>query len=223
MNTAYGIAVRGGGDDVRSRPPWGVGSRRFIAACSLANAVLGARAVLEDVDMDMVGMRFIGAWAEHGREPAATRFADRIDCSTGIAGFSVRPDGERHAVGEFETENICRNSERVGAQLPAFGMITVAALITGDMNGLEIRFEACGEDRSYDLAQPMGQRLSETARNHGLFGESDAGPRCALDRLHPNGCIDHACRIRCRCEYCGLEFQARGGEPIETRLIVTWR
>ena len=84
-------------------------------ASSLANAVLVARAVLEDVDMDVVGMRFIGAWAEHGREPAATGFADRIDCSAGITWVSVRSDGERHAVREFETENICRNAERVGA------------------------------------------------------------------------------------------------------------
>src|ERR1700747_810611 len=53
MNTAYGIAVRGGGDDVRSRPPWGVGSRRFIAACSLANAVLGAPAGLGGAELDM--------------------------------------------------------------------------------------------------------------------------------------------------------------------------
>jgi hypothetical protein len=108
-------------------------------ARSLANAVVVARAVLEDVDMHVVGMRFVGAWAEHGREPAATRFADRIDCGTGIIGISVRPDGEGHAVREFETQNICRNSERVGAQLPAFGMIAVAALIAGDMNGLQIR------------------------------------------------------------------------------------
>jgi len=96
-------------------------------------------------------MRFVGAWAEHGREPAATGFADRIDCSAGITWVSVRSDGERHAVREFETQNICRNSERVGAQLSAFGMIAVAALITGDMNGLEIRPEACGEDRSHDF------------------------------------------------------------------------
>ena len=39
-------------------------------ARSLANAVVVARTVLEDVDMDVVGMRFVGAWAEHGREPA---------------------------------------------------------------------------------------------------------------------------------------------------------
>ena len=37
---------------------------------SLANAVVVARTVLEDVDMDVVGVRFVGAWAEHGREPA---------------------------------------------------------------------------------------------------------------------------------------------------------
>ena len=195
---------------------------KFIAS-SLANAVVVARAVLEDVDMDVVGMRFIGAWAEHGRKPAATRFADRIDCTTGITGVSVRPDGECRAVREFETQNICRNSERVGAQLPTFGMIAVAALITGDMNGLEIRPEVRGEDRSHDFAQPMGQRLSEAARNHRLFRKSDAGPRCARDRLHANRCIDHACRIRCRCKYCNLEFEACGGEPIKTRLIVTWR
>ena len=60
---------------------------KFIAS-SLANAVVVARTVLEDVDMDVVGMRFIGAWAEHGREPAATRFAHRIDCTTGITGVS---------------------------------------------------------------------------------------------------------------------------------------
>jgi hypothetical protein len=46
--------------------------------------------VLEDVDMDVVGMRFVGAWAEHGREPAATRFADRIDCSAGLT-WGLRP------------------------------------------------------------------------------------------------------------------------------------
>ena len=102
--------------------------------------------------MDVVGMRFVGAWAEHSREPAATRFADRIDCSTGITWVSVRPDGERRAVREFKTQNICRNSERVGAQLTAFGMVAVAALITGDMNGLEIRPKLCSEDRSHDFA-----------------------------------------------------------------------
>jgi hypothetical protein len=86
---------------------------------SLANAVVVARTVLEDVDMDVVGVRFVGAWAEHGREPAATGFADRIDCSASITCVSVRSDGERHAVREFETQNICRNSERMGAKLPA--------------------------------------------------------------------------------------------------------
>jgi hypothetical protein len=192
-------------------------------ATSLANAVVVARAVLEYVDMHVVGMRFVGAWAEHGRKPAATRFANRIDCGTDITGVSVRPDGEGHAVREFETHNICRNSERVGAQLPAFGMIAVAALIAGDMNGLQIRPEACSEDRSHDFAQPMGQRLSETARNHGLFRKSDAGPLRALDRLHANRCIDHTGRIRCRAKYCNLEFGACGGEPIETRLVVTRR
>jgi hypothetical protein len=88
--------------------------------------------------MDVVGMRFVGAWAEHGREPAATRFADRIDSSAGITWVSVQSDGECRAVRELETQDICRNSERVGAQLPAFGMVAIAALITGDMNGLEI-------------------------------------------------------------------------------------
>jgi hypothetical protein len=190
-------------------------------ARSLANTVLVARTVLEDVDMDVVGMRFVGAWAEHGREPAATRFADRIDGNAGITWVSVRSDGERRAVREFETQNICRNSERVGAQLPAFGMVAVAALITGDMNGLESCPEVCSEDRSHDFAQPTGQRFGEAARNHGLFRKSDAGPRRALDRLHANWCIDHACRIRCRCKYCNLEFEACRGEPIETRLIVT--
>jgi len=57
----------------------------------------------------VVGMRFVGAWVEHGREPAATRFADRIDCGTGITGVSVPADGERHAICQFETQNICRN------------------------------------------------------------------------------------------------------------------
>jgi len=65
----------------------------------------------------------------------------------------------------------------VGAQLPAFGMIAVAALITGDMNGLEIRPETCSEDRSHDFAKPMGQRLSETARSQGLFRKPDAAAR----------------------------------------------
>jgi hypothetical protein len=41
-------------------------------ARSLANAVVVARTVLEDVDMDVVGMRLAGARAEHGREPVAT-------------------------------------------------------------------------------------------------------------------------------------------------------
>jgi hypothetical protein len=91
---------------------------------SLANTVVVARTVLEDVDMDVVGMRFVGAWAEHGREPAATRFADRIDCSAGITWVSVRPDGERRAVREFETQNIRRNSERVGTQLPRMAKIS---------------------------------------------------------------------------------------------------
>jgi hypothetical protein len=109
------------------------------------------------------------------------------------------------------------------ALLPAFSMVAVAAFITGDMNGLEICPEASSEDRSHDFAQPMGQRLSEAARNHGLFRKSDAGPRCALDRLYANWCIDHACRVRCWRKHRNLEFEACGGEPIETRLIVTWR
>jgi hypothetical protein len=103
-------------------------------------------------------------------------FADRIDCSAGIT-WGLRPvDGERRAVRQFETQNICRNSERVGAQLPAFSMVAVAAFIASDMNGLEICPEASGEDRSHDFPQPMGQRFGEAARNHGLFGKSDAGP-----------------------------------------------
>ena len=126
--------------------------------------------------MDVVGVCFVGAWAEHGREPAATGFADRIDCSASIT-WGLRPvDGERRAVREFETQNICRNSERVGAQLPAFSMVAVAAFITSDMNGLEICPEASSEDRSHDFPQPMGQRFGEAARNHGLFGKLDAGP-----------------------------------------------
>src|SRR5215471_18640517 len=38
---------------------------------SRANAAVVARTVLEDADMDVVGMRFVGARAEHGREPVA--------------------------------------------------------------------------------------------------------------------------------------------------------
>jgi hypothetical protein len=143
---------------------------------SLANAVVVAQAVLEDVDMDVVSVRFVGAWAEHGREPAATRLADHLDCSTGITCLSVRPDGERRAVREIETKNIGCNSERMGAQLPAFGMVAVAAFITSDVNGLEICPKARSEDRSHDSPQPMCQRLSEAARNHRLFGKSDACP-----------------------------------------------
>jgi hypothetical protein len=75
--------------------------------------------VLEDVDMDVVGLRFVGLWAEHGREPAASRFADRIYCSAGIAWICVRSDGECRAVREFESQNICRNSERVGEHHPS--------------------------------------------------------------------------------------------------------
>jgi hypothetical protein len=126
-------------------------------------------------------MRFVGAWAEHGREPAATRLADRIDCGTDITCLSVRPDGERRAVREFETQNIGCNSERVRAQLPAFGMIAVAAFITSDMNGLEI----CPKARATKTGaatspQPMGRRRVKSARSEcldHLFIFSEAGLR----------------------------------------------
>ena len=129
--------------------------------------------------MDVVGMRFVGAWAEHGREPAATGFADRIDCSASIT-WGLRPvDGERRAVREFETQNICRNSERVGAQLPAFSMVAVAAFITSDMNGLEIcprRAAKTGATTS------PSQWASGSAKRHATTGSSASWMR-VLDAL----------------------------------------
>jgi hypothetical protein len=74
--------ARGGGSDLSVFSPHNVlpaelmrwaGRSASSGARSLENAVVVARTVLEDVDMDVVGMRFVGAWAKHGREPAATR------------------------------------------------------------------------------------------------------------------------------------------------------
>jgi len=58
----------------------------------LTNAVAVARLVLQDVDVQVLGMRPIGPWAEHRCEPPACGDADGIDHATQMF-IPIRFDG----------------------------------------------------------------------------------------------------------------------------------
>jgi hypothetical protein len=81
---------------------------------SLTNAVAVARSVLQDVDVQMLGMRSIGPWAEYRGEPPACGNADGIDRGTQML-IPIGLDGQRFAIREFEARDVDRQTGRLRA------------------------------------------------------------------------------------------------------------
>ena len=72
---------------------------------SLTNAVAVARPVLQHVDVQVLGMRRIGPWAEYRCEPPACGDADGIDRSTQML-IPIGLDGQRSAIRELEARDV---------------------------------------------------------------------------------------------------------------------
>ena len=81
---------------------WPLGHRMSGRGGSLTNAVAVARPVLQDVDVQVLGMRRIGPWAEYRCEPPACGDADGIDRATQMF-IPIRFDGQYFATRELET------------------------------------------------------------------------------------------------------------------------
>src|ERR1700719_838076 len=93
---------------------------------SQTNAVAVARAVLQDVDVHVLGMRRIGPWAEYRGEPPACGDADGIDRSTQLF-ISIRLDGHHFAIRELEARDVDRQTRRMRADLADLCAVAVAA------------------------------------------------------------------------------------------------
>src|SRR5207302_4713876 len=61
---------------------WRLGHSMSGRGRSLTNAVAVTRPVLQDIDVQVLGMRRIGPWAEYRCEPPACGDADGIDRAT---------------------------------------------------------------------------------------------------------------------------------------------
>ena len=74
---------------------------------SLTNAVAVARAMLQNIDVHVLGMHSIGPWAEYRGEPPACGDVDGIDRGTQM-GIPIGPDGQRFAIRELEARDVDR-------------------------------------------------------------------------------------------------------------------
>ena len=96
---------------------------------SLTNAVAVARPVLQDVDVQVLGMRRIGPWAEYRCEPPACGDADGIDRGKQML-ISIGLDGQRSTIRELEAHDVDRQTGRVRADLADLCAVAVAAFVT---------------------------------------------------------------------------------------------
>ena len=137
---------------------------------SLTNAVAVARPVLQDVDVQVLGMRRIGPWAEYRCEPPACGDADGIDRATQMF-IPIRFDGQCFAIRELEARDVHRQTGRVRANLAGLCAVAVAAFVTRSrVNRLEFDRELAGNERSDEIAQPMAEPFTELTGKRRLFG-----------------------------------------------------
>ena len=59
----------------------------------------------QDIDVHVLGMRGIGPWPDHRREPPACGDADGIDRSTQML-IPIGLDGQRSAIRELEARDV---------------------------------------------------------------------------------------------------------------------
>ena len=72
--------------------------------------------MLQDVDVQVLGMRRIGPWAEYRCEPPACGDADGIDRGTQMF-IPIRFDGQCFAIRELEARGVHRQTGRVRTDL----------------------------------------------------------------------------------------------------------
>ena len=82
---------------------------------SLTNAVAVARPMLQDVDVQVLGMRRIGPWAEYRCEPPACGDADGIERATQMF-IPIRFDGQYFAVQPWAWERLSKNVQQGGLE-----------------------------------------------------------------------------------------------------------
>ena len=144
---------------------------------SLTNAVAVARPVLQDVDVQVLGMRRIGPWAEYRCEPPACGDADGIDRATQMF-IPIRFDGQCFAIRELEACDVHRQTGRVRTDLAGLCAVAIAAFVTRSrVNRLEFDRELAGNERSGEIAQPMTEPFTELT---GISGRR-------IDVLHRGG------------------------------------
>jgi len=96
-----GVEAAGEGlESGRHGAPLTVGGRPGVLHGSLS-------AVLQDVDVHVIGVGRIRSWPQHGREPSACGDAERADRRPQML-VPVRFDGERPSVREFKARDIGR-------------------------------------------------------------------------------------------------------------------
>jgi hypothetical protein len=106
--------------------------------------------VQQDIDVHVLGMRGIGPWPDHRREPPACGDADGIDRSTQML-IPIGLDGQRSAIRELEARDVDRQTGRVRADLAGLG--AVAAFVTRPrVNRFEFDRELAGNERSDEVA-----------------------------------------------------------------------
>src|ERR1700731_2463783 len=136
----------------------------------LTNAVAVARPVLQDVDVQVLGMPRLGPWAEYRCDPPACGDADGIDRSTQLFIF-IRLDAQDFAIRELEARDVDRQTGRVRADLADLCAGAVAAFVTRPgVNRLEFARELAGNERSDEIAQPMAEPFTELTGKRRLFG-----------------------------------------------------
>ena len=149
---------------------WPLGHRISRRGGSLTNAVAVARPVLQHVDVQVLGMRRIGPWAEYRCEPPACGDADGIDRATQMF-IPIRFDGQCFAIRELEARDVHRQTGRVRADLAGLCAVAIAAFVTRSrVNRLEFDRELAGNERSDEIAQPMAEPLTELTGKRRLFG-----------------------------------------------------
>ena len=149
---------------------WVLGHRKSGRDGSVTNAVAVARPVLQDVDVQVLGMRRIGPWAEYRCEPPACGDADGIDRATQMF-IPIRFDGQYFAIRELEARDVHRQTGRVRADLAGLCAVAVAAFVTRPrVNRLEFDRELAGNERSDEIAQPMAEPFTELTGKRRLFG-----------------------------------------------------
>jgi len=176
----------------------------------LADPVAVARAVLLDVDMEMVVVGLVRAGAEDRREPAAGRNPEscerRIRC---CAGF--RLDKDDRSIGELEAGDVDGKSLRVGRKLARCGAVPIAAFEarTGS-DGPQLRALDAGNQGSDQISNPVTESVGEPTRQHGLVSQANCGtrPRRHRNRLQPDRRFDPAAFIRGRWLFRSFDVEA---------------